>query len=139
MRNGASIEVRKTIPAPPEEVFRWWTEPALLARWMAPRGYAEADVNLRVGGHHRIVMKDGEFSIDHFGDYVEIESPHRLVFTWNSRFTNGDSLVTVSLTPVGEGSTEVVIVHSGLPDKAAPSHAGGWGTMLERMLEELAA
>ena len=133
------VEVQRVLPASVDEVFRWWTEPALLQRWMSPVGTVDADIDLRVGGHLRIVMKDGAVEIEHHGEYVEIDPPRRLVFTWNSRYTGGGSLVTVSLEPDGERSTRVLIVHSQLPLAAAESHAGGWAAMLERIERELNA
>ncbi len=134
-----SIEVRRLLPAPIDEVFRWWTEPELLARWMSPVGQVEAEVDLQVGGRLRIVMRDGPIEIEHEGKYVEIDRPRRLVFTWQSRFTAGVSLVTVSLEAEGDSSTHVVIVHSQLPSAAAESHGGGWAAMLARLERELAA
>ena len=131
------IEVRRVLPAPLDEVFRWWTEPALLQRWMSPTGSVEADIDLRVGGRLRIVMKDAAVEIEHHGEYVEIDPPRHLVFTWHSRYTAGGSLVTVTLEPAGEASTRVLIVHSRLPPAAATSHAGGWSAMLERLEREL--
>ncbi|MEP6753731.1 MAG: SRPBCC domain-containing protein [Candidatus Dormiibacterota bacterium] len=133
------VEVRRVLPAPVDEVFRWWTEPALLRRWMSPVGEVEAEVDLRVGGQLRIVMKDGAVEIEHHGEYFEIDPPRRLVFTWHSRYTGGGSLVTVSLEPAGEASTRVLIVHSQLPPSAAESHAGGWAAMLERLEREVDA
>ena len=52
-----ATEIHHRPPAPIGEVFRWWTEPDLLKEWMTPIGTVEADVDLRVGGRLRIVMK----------------------------------------------------------------------------------
>lgn len=134
-----SIEVRRVLPGPIDEVFRWWTEPELLALWMSPIGQVEAEVDLRVGGRLRIVMRDGPIEIEHEGKYVEIDRPRRVVFTWQSRFTAGVSLVTVSLAAEGATSTHVLIVHSQLPSSAAESHGGGWAAMLGRLEQELGA
>lgn len=132
-----SIEVRRVLPAPIDEVFRWWTEPELLARWMSPVGQVEAEVDLRVGGRLKIVMRDGPIEIEHEGKYVEIDRPRRVVFTWQSRFTAGVSLVAVSLETDGDMSTSVLIVHSQLPASATDSHGGGWAAMLARFEREL--
>ena len=35
-------EIRRVVPAPVDEVFRWWTEPRLLERWLSPVGTVEA-------------------------------------------------------------------------------------------------
>jgi uncharacterized protein YndB with AHSA1/START domain len=135
----ASVDIRRTLPAPIDEVFRWWTQPELLERWMSPSGSVEAELDLRVGGAFRIVMSDAGVEIDHRGEYVEIDPPRRLVFTWESRYTAGASLVTVSLEPEGAASTRIQIVHSRLPEDVAQAHAGGWGTMADRLERELRA
>jgi uncharacterized protein YndB with AHSA1/START domain len=44
-----AIEIRRRLPAPITEVFRWWTDPQLIQRWMTPVGTVEAEVDLRVG------------------------------------------------------------------------------------------
>ena len=134
-----SIEIQRVLSAPIDEVFRWWTEPQLLTRWMSPVGQVEAEVDLRVGGRLRIVMRDGPVEIAHDGEYVEIDHPRRLVFTWQSRFTAGVSLVTVNLTAEGDSSTRVQIVHNQLPQSAIESHRGGWAAMLARLDGELGA
>ena len=134
MSGPAFLEVERRLPAPIAEVFRWWTEPELLARWMTPIGTVEADVDLRVGGSLRIVMRGGDTVIEHSGTYVEINPPRRLVFTWISPFTGDESsLVTVDLEPDGDHATVVRLRHSQLPDAAAESHRGGWSTMLARL------
>ena len=133
------VEIRRELPAPIDEVFRWWTEAALLERWMSPMGSVVAEVDPRVGGRLRIVMKDGPIEIEHGGEYVEIDPPRRVAFTWQSQFTDGPSLVSVSLEPSSESSTTAVVVHSKLPPAAVPSHAGGWGAMLDRLGRELIA
>ncbi|HEV2139810.1 MAG TPA: SRPBCC domain-containing protein [Candidatus Dormibacteraeota bacterium] len=131
------IEVRRLVAAPVAEVFRWWSEPALLERWMSPIGTVEAEVDLRVGGNLRIVMKGEAVEIEHRGHFVEIDPPRRLAFTWESIYTNGPSLVTVSFERDGDAATNVVIVHSRLSPGAAASHAGGWAAMLDRLGREL--
>jgi uncharacterized protein YndB with AHSA1/START domain len=130
-------EIRRVVAAPVAEVFRWWTEPRLLERWMSPAGTVEADVDLRVGGRLRIVMKDETTSIEHHGEYVEIDPPRRLVFTWESVYTGGTSVVTVTFDHDGADATRVVVVHSRLAPDATASHADGWTGILDRLAAQL--
>lgn len=128
------IEIRRRLPAPIAEVFRWWTEADRLAQWMTPVGTVEAEVDLRVGGALRIVMRGEGMVIEHVGEFIEIEEPRRLAFTWSSPYTGArPSLVTLSLEPDGDGATFLRLVHSELPAPAADSHRGGWGAMLLRL------
>lgn len=85
-------------------------------------------------------MLDAEPAIEHEGEgeYLELDPPHRLRFTWRSRYTGKDaSIVTVELSPSDEG-TRLILTHERLPDGATASHGAGWGAMLDR-LETLVA
>jgi uncharacterized protein YndB with AHSA1/START domain len=134
MSGQGQVVVERRISAPAAEVFRWWTDPQCMGRWMSPVGTAEAEVDLRVGGGFRVVMKGEGHVIEHIGEYREVEPPHRLVFTWVSPFTGpAPSLVTVELSPDGTDATSLRITHAELPADAALSHGGGWRRMLERL------
>jgi uncharacterized protein YndB with AHSA1/START domain len=135
------VEIRRRLPAPAAEVFRWWTEAHRLREWMSPFGTVEAEVDLRVGGALRIVMRgDDGTVIEHVGEYVEIEPPRRLVFTWASPFTGAEpSLVTVELEAEGADATRLSLVHTHLPESVAAPHRDGWGAMLDRLSRSLLA
>jgi uncharacterized protein YndB with AHSA1/START domain len=133
----SSIELRRRLPAPREEVFRWWTDPELMARWMSPVGIAEAELDVRPGGRLRVVMRGEGMTIVHTGEYQEVDPPGRLVFTWISPYTGGQpSVVTVVLIDRGD-ETELVLTHSALPAEVADSHRGGWGSMIHRLSAQL--
>jgi uncharacterized protein YndB with AHSA1/START domain len=132
-----ALRVRRFIRATPDEVFRAWTEPGLIEGWMSPAGSARAEVDLRVGGRFRVVMAGAGMEIEHTGEYLEVQPPKRLSFTWRSPYTGNDpSVVRVVLSPLEDG-TELVLTHERLPEGAAPSHRDGWGRMLERLIELL--
>jgi uncharacterized protein YndB with AHSA1/START domain len=134
------VEIRRRLPAAVSQVFRWWTEADRLEEWMSPSGSVEAQVDLRVGGAFLIAMKSEGTVIEHAGEYLEIDPPRRLVFSWSSAYTGpGPSLVTVELEPDGEGATLLRLVHSELPDAVADSHRGGWGKMLDRLAGQVLA
>jgi uncharacterized protein YndB with AHSA1/START domain len=131
-----ALVVERVLPASPDEVFDAWTTPSRMAAWMSPVGAAEAEVDLRVGGSFRVVMV--EALLEHRGEYLEIERPTRLVFTWVSAFTGADpSVVTVELHPHDDG-TRVVLTHEHLPEDVVDGHRDGWGTMIERLAGILA-
>ena len=73
-----------TFDAPPEKVYRAWTEPQLLKRWFAPRPYETpvAELDVRPGGASRIVMRgpDGQ-EIPCPGVFLEVVENRRLVMT----------------------------------------------------------
>ena len=134
-RTGALV-VERVLPAAPDEVFDAWTTPSRMAAWMSPVGAAEAEVDLRLGGSFRVVMMEAR--IEHTGEYLEIDPPRRLVFTWVSPFTGGESsVVTVELHPHEDG-TRMVLTHERLPENVVDGHRDGWGTMIERLAGILA-
>ena len=134
MIDAGVIEIRRRLPAHVDDVFRWWTDPELLREWMTPVGTVDAEVDLRVGGRLRIVMRGDGRVIEHSGEYLEINPPRRLVFTWVSPYTGSvPSVITVELEPAGDDATDLRLVHSRLPDAEARFHQGGWAAMLERL------
>jgi uncharacterized protein YndB with AHSA1/START domain len=71
------------------------------------------------------------------GEFVEVDPPRRVVFTWG--FTNpelavepGTSTVEVTLEK-RDGGTHVRLVHGDLPAAERGAHDSGWATMLARL------
>ncbi len=135
------LRIVRVLPASPEEVFDAWTDPRSLAVWMAPGSVrrSEVEADPRVGGRFRIVMKGPDSDHEHAGEYLVVDRPRRLVFTWISKATAGrPTTVTVELRPRGPGETELVLTHEGLPDEAATaSHRSGWGDIVQKLGAEL--
>jgi uncharacterized protein YndB with AHSA1/START domain len=78
------LVLTRLIDAPREKLFRCWTESALLKQWFAPLPYTTpvAEVDLRVGGGNRIVMRGPEGQeIPCPGTYLDIVPNEKLVFT----------------------------------------------------------
>lgn len=131
------LRVERILSATVEQVFEAWTDPRLMALWLSPVGRAEVENDLSVAGRFRVLMVGEDMRIEHTGQYLEIEPPHRLSFTWNSPYTGDEpSVVTVELAPHAD-QTRLVLVHQRLPEDKVDSHAGGWGTMLDRLTELL--
>lgn len=123
-----SVTVRRTIAAPAQVLFDAWLDPASVAVWLRPNKttHSIATIDPVVGGRFQIDMHKPEMVVEHRGRYVEIDRPHRLVFTWNSPATNAqDTLVTVSFVE-RDGRTEVTILHEQLPEYMANGHTSGW-------------
>lgn len=149
-----TLMVRKTIRARRERVFEAWTKPELMQQWLVrPNGRSETSIDLRVGGRYENNMyanpddegacvesgrtASGEKIFKHFGEYLEIVPPERLVFTWNSA-TVQNTRVTVELRSVGEG-TEVTILHELFAtEQDRQAHTEGWEVCLEQLATLLA-
>jgi uncharacterized protein YndB with AHSA1/START domain len=135
------IRVVKVLPAPPEVVFDAWIDPASLRAWMCPGSVVEsiATIDARVGGRFRIVMRDRASEYVHTGEYVEIDRPKHLVFTWMSDGVRGQlTRVTVELQPHGDSATELTLIHEAMPDAdARRQHEGGWRQIVDRLAQWL--
>lgn len=79
-----ALEIRRVLPAPPDLVFAAWTDASWLARWISPVGHARVEADPRPGGRLRVVMVGDDRAIAHVGEFLEVEPPHRLSFTWSS-------------------------------------------------------
>lgn len=123
------------IAAPPERVFQALTDPRQVVQWWGQSGVylcTEFQSDMRLGGKWHSAGVDGRgnrFNI--FGEYLKIDPPRLLVYTWVASWT-GDVKTTVrwDLEPREQG-TLVRIRHSGLAShpEAAQSYKG-WPRML---------
>jgi uncharacterized protein YndB with AHSA1/START domain len=129
-----TVRIERLIPALIEDVFAAWTDPNVMAQWFSPTGLARVEADVRIRGSFRLSMLGEGVEIDHEGEYLAIEPPRLVSFTWRSPYTEGvDSVVTVTLEPDGD-ATRLLLVHDQLPDGAAESHRGGWGSILDRLV-----
>jgi len=133
------IVVERTIAAPPQDVFAAWSTAESLSAWMCPDPIQRADVEVdfRVGGRFRIVMHGAENRYGQEGEYLEIDPPKRLVFTWESDWMvaeHAHTRVNVSFEAVGEGRTRIVLLHEELVgDGSYDGHERGWADILRKL------
>jgi uncharacterized protein YndB with AHSA1/START domain len=123
-----------SIDASPETVWEFLVDPEKLMRWKG----INADLDPRPGGVYRCEVIPGHTAR---GEFVELDRPHRLVFSWgwdgNDGVPPGSSNIEIELSADSEG-TSLRFVHRDLPNaEAVASHAHGWDHYLPRL--ELAA
>jgi uncharacterized protein YndB with AHSA1/START domain len=72
---------------------------------------------------------------EHTGEYLVVDRPHKLSFTWFSLGTNKTrSVVTLDLEAAGDGETDLRLTHADLPDAvAATEHTQGWSEILDQL------
>ena len=110
-----------------------------MAHWMRPGNTTHATVTVdpRVGGGFHILTHgrpDGS-DVDHHDEYLAIEPPSLLSFTWISKNTDDrPTVVTIEFHERGTG-TELVLTHRRLPPTAVEAHRKGWSDIV-RLLEE---
>ncbi|MCG6952870.1 MAG: SRPBCC domain-containing protein [Betaproteobacteria bacterium] len=134
-----SLTLTRRFPVAPEKVWRAWTDPQALKQWFGPGGpqpVALAELDLRVGGRFRIAF-GGPQGDEHLcaGVYREVVPNRKLVFTWSWPRTTPEreSLVTIELRKVAEG-TELVFRHEQLFDeKVRDDHRRGWSETLVKL------
>lgn len=134
-----TLHLARRFRAPPEKVFRAWTDPQALKQWWGPDGFTTpfVAIDLRVGGTYHIEMHAPDGRIQQLrGTYVDIQPPNRLVMTWYWQGTERDdgyeSLVTVEFQAHGN-ETEIALTHERLPETSMGDYNGGWTSTLDRL------
>lgn len=132
-----SLNLRRLIRAPREEVFAAWTEPELLRQWWGPGPVScpEAEVDLRDGGAYRLANLETDGSITWIsGRFERVRAPEELVYTWSVSVIPGDpTLVRVMFLPHAEG-TELVLTHERFAVEALRDmHLQGWGGCIDKL------
>jgi uncharacterized protein YndB with AHSA1/START domain len=126
--------VTRRFRAPAERVFDAWLDPDLARHWFGP-GLGEmtrVEIDARVGGSFWLVQRRGDIEAQHTGEYLEIDRPRRLVFTWRTPPDPDSSRVVIEITPTPDGC-ELTLTHemdeqwATFVDRAA----GAWGRMAD--------
>jgi len=132
------LRIERTFQAPAETVFDAWTSDEVIRRWWQVENSWEtsgAEVDLRVGGVVRVVMRDPDKDAEYGGGghYTEIERPTRLAFTWTWDNDTRETLIEIDFEET-DGATKVTFTHSGLWDEeAVRDHEDGWSKILDRL------
>lgn len=134
----ARITRRFAFPA--EDVFDAWLNPAFAREWFAP-GLGEMtriEIDARVGGTFWLVQRRGAEEAQHTGEYLEIDRPRRLVFTWRTPPLDESSLVVIEITETDDGCV-LTLTHE-MDAQWAPfvdRAAGAWQKMADAIASGL--
>jgi uncharacterized protein YndB with AHSA1/START domain/ketosteroid isomerase-like protein len=140
-----SLAITRVFEAPPDAVFRAWTDPTLARTWWSPRGFTtvSCDMDVRPGGAWRVRMRSPSGRLhDEGGVFREVSAPDRLVFSqvWDdpSGRPGVETLVTVTFAAHGPGATKVRFEQSGFATASScDGHEGGWSSCFDRLSGEL--
>ena len=134
----ASVRLSRQIRAVPERIFGAWLNaeeaPGFLFAGRLGDEIRSA-IDARVGGAFRIVRQRAGDDFDCWGEYLEIDRPHRLVFSlFVEKYAQRDDRVIVELAPVA-GQSLLVLTHElSLPNPAQRSRIQrGWAMALDRL------
>jgi uncharacterized protein YndB with AHSA1/START domain len=116
-----TVRLHRVLAAKTERVYRAFTDPDAMARWLPPDGFTgkvhESDV--RVGGRYRMSFTNFTTGKSHgfSGEYLELKPGERLRYTdkFDDPALPGVIEVTVTLKTVSCG-TELNIEQKGLPE-----------------------
>lgn len=117
---GNTVRLHRVFKAPPDRVYRAFTEPAAMAKWIAPYGFVCTVHHFegRVGGSYRMSFTNfGTGKSQAFGGkFIELVPGVRLVYTdqFEDPSMPGEIRVTIELKKVLCG-TDVAIVQANLP------------------------
>jgi uncharacterized protein YndB with AHSA1/START domain len=138
----AYITITRTFNASPGAVFEAWTTPDTFGHWFGTAATEVRDVSmdLRIGGEWSALMILGDgMEIGWHGSYIEVDAPHRLVFSLSDRPGDQYEQVTVALKAVEHG-TEMIFTQTGgnMPTENYAQAEEGWRTFFEDLDKGLA-
>lgn len=142
--SGQALRLERTFQAPAQRVFDAWTSEEVMRRWFHGEPHWDtpvAEVDLRLGGDIRVVMRNPDSGEEHGGGghYTEIDPPHRLAFTWtwDNEEDARETLIELEFEET-DGATTVRFTHSNLRDEESViSHRGGWNNALDSLASAL--
>jgi uncharacterized protein YndB with AHSA1/START domain len=134
----ASVRVSRQVSAPPERVFGAWVNAGEARSFLFANrigGAITAELDARIGGRFSIVRHSRGNDIEYSGEYLEIDRPHRLVFSlFVEKYGQQDDRVIVELAPVAKQSLLVLTHELSLPNPAERSRIQReWTMVLDRL------
>lgn len=119
-----AIRLERQLTDPPEVVWGALTERERLRDWF-PCDVIVAGGEWLPGAAIEFPFPPDLIDLTLTGEVLEVEHPHRLVFTW------GEEVLRFELTP-RDGGTHLVLIDQ-LPPAAAARNAAGWDACLDRL------
>jgi uncharacterized protein YndB with AHSA1/START domain len=118
---GNTVKLHRVLKAPPERVYKAFTDAAGMAKWLPPDGFTCTvhRMDAKVGGGFKMAFTNFANGQSHSfgGDFVEMKPHEKLVYTDKFDDPNlpGEIRVTVLLKAVSCG-TDINITQENLPE-----------------------
>jgi uncharacterized protein YndB with AHSA1/START domain len=136
------VRIVRRFDFPASRVFDAWLDPALAGKWLFATSTGKmvrAEIDPRVGGRFTFTdCRDGE-DVEHTGEYLEIERPRRLVFTFGvPKFSPNFDRITIEIGPKDNGC-ELTLTHEMKPEfrDFASRTEDGWTQIVEGLAASL--
>jgi uncharacterized protein YndB with AHSA1/START domain len=142
MTSPASLVFKRVLPASPDEVYDAWTQPSLIAKWLAPGANKVIDVrtDVRVGGQFQICSIAPDETLHRIdGTYRELNRGRRIVMTWSysgpvELLCEMETLIEIDFSPAPNSEALMTVIQTGLvTDKAAQTYGEGWPTCFDKL------
>jgi uncharacterized protein YndB with AHSA1/START domain len=152
------VVIERIFDAPPELVWKAWSDPKMVTHWWGPKGFAApfAELDFRVGGKWLFAMQSPDYNdgkpLWSTGEYKEIVPFERIVLTDCFADEKGnvvpashygldaevalETLITVTFEDLG-GKTKLTLRHEGLGEMGEGA-SEGWSESLDKMAASLA-
>jgi len=131
-----TLRITRRFDAAPERVFDAWLDPARARRWLFTSPASErhsTDLDGRVGGKWTIADRRDGVDYTALGEYLEIDRPRRLVFSFGMpQFSPLSCIVTVEIVPDGDGCILTLSQTDVAPAALKPTEAG-WIDMFDAL------
>lgn len=115
-----TVRLHRVLRAPPGRVYRAFTEPDAVAKWLPPNGFTcrVHHMDVREGGTFRMSFTNFANGQAHAfgGTYLEVVAERRLRYTdvFDDPSLPGEMTTTVTFEPVSCGTT-LTVVQEGIP------------------------
>jgi uncharacterized protein YndB with AHSA1/START domain len=131
----ASVRVSRRVGAAPERVFDALLNAAEAGTVLFAGDAVSSEVDARVGGGFRVVRHRAGEQVEYSGEYLEIDRPHRLVFSlFIERYAQRDDRVIIEIAPLAAQSLLVLTHELSLPNPAHRSRIQReWSIVLGRL------
>lgn len=113
MTDNIKVEVSKEFKASAEQVFDAWLDPVNVGKWLFATDdgvMKQVEIDARVGGTFFIEELRGDDLAPHYGTYIEIDRPNKLVFEFTTSKEDAPSLVSIEITKTANGC-HLILIH----------------------------
>ncbi len=130
------LRMTRRFDLPPARVFDAWVDPALVTKWLFTTPGSEShstEIDARVGGGWVIVDRRDGIDYKALGEYLEIDPPRRLVFSFGMpQFSDAFNTVTIEIEPDGDGCL-MTLTQDNLPPEYQEPTRQGWEDMFHTL------